>query len=142
MDPAPIDFTIKVPDELNPGHALVDQMAAKAAKQLGDDLDREIRKFIEMCEGRLFDQIRLEEVAAHGTIVKMQMSANAEPLPWENFFVWKRGKPDAVLAYRFLTGTHLNDDTQAMTLDSTLQTIVLFKPSWPVPLAEYLAAGS
>lgn len=102
-----------------------------AAKFLAQKLDEAIKQFAWMVAGY---EMPIHEIGAEGQIVKLQTHSTEEPNEWENFFLF-RGR---CLAYRYLTGSHVNETNHAFTLDWTFQSVELPEEFWPQPLKTFL----
>lgn len=90
-----------------------------------------IRTFVETIEGRA---VPLVEIVQSGKFVKLSTHSQEKPNEWENFFVW-RGR---VLAYRNMSGNHVNQGTHAMMMEVTLQTYPISREEWPEPLVRFM----
>lgn len=113
--------------------SVLDQLTAQSAQQMAGALDLACHNFAEQHEGR---KLTTSEVIAlnKGRFIKLKTHAQEEPHGWECFFCWGR----EVMAYRILTGSHVNENTQAAYLDTTLQSLWLPESEWPEAVRNFL----
>lgn len=93
-------------------------------------LDSAIQAFVNEIEQR---NVPFTEIMQGGAFVKLATSAQDEP-GWENFFIYR----NHVLAYRYITGTHTSDKTQAVVMEFTLQALPLLREQWPRALENFI----
>lgn len=135
------------PDDM--GLSLVKQHERDLSRQLAEALDYVIGRYVQSIEGRpinlsqdLPGEIGPAELARHGFKVEMRYGDADSDVGWYNFFVWKRAEQDHVLAWRIMTGSHVNEASHAMTMECTLQSLVIARKQWPEGLRRFLAEGA
>lgn len=123
------DFThLEMPDG---AQAELNRAAQELSMKLAGALDLAIRTFVNALEGR---EVPNHEIMHGARVIKLATHSHEEPNEWENFFIW-RGN---VMAYRTITGSHVNESNHAASFEATLQTLCLPRDQWPEPLVKFM----
>ena len=117
---------------VNPAAKFAEQAAADASRALAKVLDNSIRTFVNAIDGC---EVPVTEIMQSGKFLKLATSAQDKPEEWENFFLW-RGH---VFAFRYLTGTHTNDNTHESIMDFSIQTVALAPEDVPEAVKIFIA---
>lgn len=112
--------------------AATDNAAKEAAIFLAKKLDETILGF---CASVACRPISAPEIMHEGRLLKLRTHSQTEPNDWENFFIFRR----RVLAYRYLTGSHVNENNHAMILDYTFQSTEILEADWPDAVKRFMA---
>ena len=116
----------------NTARALSEQLAADAGRALAKVLDNSIRTFVNAIDGC---EVPDTEIMQSGKFLKLATSAQDKPEEWENFFLWR----GYVFAFRYLTGTHTNDNTHESIMDFSIQTVALAPEDVPEAVKIFIA---